>query len=441
MILFDRYSKLKKQAPGTTVYSGQKQLLPLLSGTMRKNDLPELIVEPANVDELQVVLRFAGEKDLRVAVASGQAPSAVQELEGAMLILTHRLTGPSQLTQDGKGLWVYSGTPLEAVAVELAQRGLVWLPLHPIEPGETMGTLYANAIEGLRSHRGGGVLSNIRSVQWVGYNGERYSTGPGLPGDNADVSTLLFGSGARYGITTKFELALEPAPESRTLLLCECASIEELSALHQGWRYGAPIPSAMPFWNATATNAVRQGNDNFVSANAQALLACEWEGDIAIGDLPDLTYSRTEGIVPVNQMWQNLLRLPRTLNRQFPNITRGRYRLPAEALCDFDERVSELSRDRSLTVAMWGTLDTGTIHVWVHRPDDESRTARRAAELLERLAEDSLNLSGCPVELAHGMSDVSLYRDTITQGWEVTLLQKCDPMSRFRKLRNGSGTV
>lgn len=440
MILFDRYSKLKKQTPGTAIHSGQKELLPLLCGSLRKNDLPELIVEPSNLEDLQILLRFAAEKDMRVAVASGQSPASVQELEHAMLILTHRLSGPSQLSSDGMGLWVHSGTPLETVAMELAQRGLVWLPLHPIEPGETMGTLFARAIEGVRSHRGGGVLSNIRRVEWVGYNGERHATGPGVGGDNLDVSSLLFGSGARYGITTKFELALEKLPETRTLLLCECNSVVELSEMQRNWRYGVPIPDALPFWTTTATNALRQGNDDLVSDQAVAMLACEWRGNIGFEDSDGLRFKRIEGNTPVSHMWQNLFRLPRTLARLYPNRSVGRFKLPAESLLDFDERVTELARDRSMDVAVWGTLDTGSVNVWVLHPDDEIRTARRAAELLERLSEDSLNLAGCPVENAAGMCDLSLYRDSLTQGWELMMLNKCDPSSRFKPLRTSTAS-
>ncbi|MCB1059736.1 MAG: FAD-binding oxidoreductase [Calditrichaeota bacterium] len=435
MILFDRYSKLKKQAPGAAVYSGQKELLPLLSGSLRKTDLPELIVEPSNVEELQTLLRFAAEKDMRIAVASGHSPVSVSELESAMLILTHRLSGPSQLSSDGMGLWVHSGTPLETVAVELAQRGLVWLPLHPIEPGETMGTLFARAVEGVRSHRGGGVLSNLRRVEWVGYSGERYATGPSVTGDNLDVSSLLFGSGARYGVSTKFELALEKLPETRTLLVCECASVDELSQMQQNWRYGVPLPDALPFWTAVATDALRQGNDDLVSDSAVALLACEWQGSIGLESSDGVSFKRVEGNTQVSQMWQNLFRLPRTLARLHPDRSEGRFKLPAESLIDFNERVEELARDRSLSVAVWGTLDSGNVNVWVLHPDSEARTARRAAELLERISEDSLNLAGCPIENAGGMCDLSLYRDSITQGWELTMLNKCDPSSRYKPLR------
>jgi len=417
------------------VHTGQKQLLPLLKGSLQKHDLPELVVEPSNVEELQTMLRFAADKDMRVAVGSGQSPVAVQELAGAMLILTHRLCGQSLLTNDGTGLWVSSGTPLETVALELAQRGLVWLPLHPIEPGETMGTLFARAIEGVRCHRGGGVLSNIRRIEWVGLNGERYATGPGIGGDNLDLSALMFGSGARYGVTTRFELALETAPETRTLLLCECPSIEELSQLHQSWSHGLPVPSALPFWTRTATNGLRQGNDDLVSDNAVALLACEWEGNIGLNPPKELVHQRVEGMSAVSQMWQNLFRLPRTLNRLFEHKSCGRFRLPAEGLCDFEDRVVELARDRSLDVAVWGTLDSGHIKVWVLHPDAEARTSRRAAELLERLSEDCLNLAGCPIETAAGMVDLSLYRDAVTQGWEVTMTNKCDPSSRYKPLR------
>jgi len=436
MMFFDRYGKLKKQAPGTAVHAGQKELLPLLSGSLRKEDLPELIVEPSNAAELQTVLRFAAERQMRIAVASGQSPAVVRDLEGSMLVQTQRLTGPMQWTADGMGLIVNSGTPLEQVAVETAQRGMAWPPLHPLEPGETMATFFARALEGMRCHRGG-TLANIRRIEWVGFDGERYATGPGLGGDAVDVSPLLFGAGARFGILTKFELALERVPESRTLLFCECESVEQVQELQLGWRYAEPFPTALPFWTAIATNALRQGNDNFIGEKAHSVVACEWDGNIGLEIEEGQPLRRIEGIQDVQHMWQNLFRLPRTLTRLFPYRRQGRYRLPAEALCDFDERVRELAHDRGLSAAVWGTLGAGYVHVWVLHPDSESRTARQAADMLDRLAEDALNLHGCPVESGQGMFDLSLYRNAATQGLELAMTNKCDPSGRHRPLRSG----
>lgn len=421
-----------------TVHAAQKHMLALLSGSLRKNDLPDLIIEPTSVEDLQAALRFAAEKEIRVAVASGQHPAAVQELEGAMLVLTHKLVGPCRLSSDGKGMWFFSGNLLESMAVDLAQRGLTWPPLHPIEPGETLGTLFANAQEGLRCLRSGGVLSNLRCMEWIGYDGTIFHTGPGLSSDGVDVSPLLFGSQARYGVFTRFELAIESLPKSRTLLLAECESVEQLGELYRVWRSQSPQPSAIPFYTKTATRALRQGNDNFVTDRAVTLLAVEWDESLTLDALQNVQHTTTNEAARVNQIWQNLLRLPRTLTRLFPHRSRGRFRLPAEALVDFDERVDELARDRSLDVAVWGTLDTGDVRVWVLHPDDEARTARRAADLLERLAEDSIHLGGCPVETAAGLVSLTGFRDAVTRSIEAALVGKCDPASRFKPLRTGS---
>lgn len=263
--------------------------------TLRKNDLPELICEPTSVEELQVVLKFAAEKGMRVAVASGQAPTAVQELESALLILTHRLAGPSQLSKDGLGMWVYSGSPLEAVAVELAQRGLTWMPLHPLEPGRDTDHF-------VRAWCGRITLPQIgrRSVEcltkdeWVGYDEEALRDwARGLV--DVDLTPLLFGSGARYGVFRNLEIALETAPKSRTMVLCECESVEELARLHQTWQFGLPLPNALPFSTKTTTNALRQGNDNFVSEDAVAMLACEWEGTLELDARFTIPHQRVEG--------------------------------------------------------------------------------------------------------------------------------------------------
>ncbi|MCB9367031.1 MAG: FAD-binding oxidoreductase [Calditrichaeota bacterium] len=431
-MLFDRYAKLKKQAPGAVVLSRQKEMLPLLSGAIRKEDLPELIVDPGSVEDLEAVLRFASDKSMPVSVVSGQHPSAVQSLEGAMLLLTHRLIGPSQVSADGKGVWAYSGTPLEALVAELAGRGLYWPPLLPIEPGETLGTRMASGIEGYRCVRSGGLLSNLRTTEWVGYDGTRHVTGIGLDAEAVDVTPFLFGSQARYGVFTRFELAIEPLPQTRTLLVVECDSVERIAELHRMWKQSDPRPTALFFSTRTATRALVQGNDNFVSDQAVALLAVEWNEEMTMSKPLALPHTISSDESRINRMWQNILRLPRTLSRLFPQYSSARFSLPAEALSDFDERVDELGRDRSLDVAVWGTLDAGHVVVRVLHPDDEARTVRRAAELLERLAEDALHLGGVALETAEGRVNLSPYRDALSQSWEVTLLEKCDPSSLFK---------
>ncbi|MCC6475587.1 FAD-binding oxidoreductase, partial [bacterium] len=407
MILFDRFAKLRKQIPQSTIHSSQKEILSLLRGTVEKQDPPALVVEPANAGELSILLKFAQDKEMRVAVADGLHPLEVRGLEDQLLILTHRLTGQVRLSSDGMGLWVPAGLPVESLAVELSQRGRVWMPLHPIEPGETMGSLFAKGFEGFRCHAHGGFLSHLRRVEWVGYDGELHASGPGSGNSDWDVTPLLYGSEARYGIFTRFELALCAPIEEKTLTVTECSSVEEMMEVYRAFSRSVPAPLSLPVWTTEATDYLRLGNDGVISDEAVTLIAVEAEGDGERYRAENFKQTSEHDAAHVNMLWQHLFRLPRTLARMSPHRSKGRYRLPSEALLDFDERARELARDRNLTTVIWGTLDRGTLHVWVLHPDGEARTARSAAELLERLAEDVIHLGGSPVENAAGMVDLN----------------------------------
>jgi hypothetical protein len=147
---------------------------------------------------------------------------------------------------------------------------------------------------------------------------------------------------------------------------------------------------------------IRRGNDNMVSDAAEIMLLAEWNRAIEwpmewLRFASPITDAQT-----AQSMWQNVFRLPRTASRLHPARVEMRLRLPAAALEDVERMAREIGRDSNLTIAVWGTVEGGWLHVWALQPDEETRTHRRAEEALARIAQMATELGGAVAPLPPG---------------------------------------
>src|ERR1700741_180374 len=208
---FDKYHKLREAVPRGRIFTDQKEILPFLSGKMQKEDLPAVVVEPADESEISACLACAAEKNLKIVLTSGCKPMTARKLNGAMLMRTSRLSGTPQFSADRLSVRVDAGYPAEALAIDLNRIGRRWTPLLPVPSQMSMGDLMATGWEGFRNWKTGGTLSGVRSVDWISYHGKRWVTGSAATGSQApDISSLLFNSRGALGVITSVELVLAP---------------------------------------------------------------------------------------------------------------------------------------------------------------------------------------------------------------------------------------
>jgi FAD/FMN-containing dehydrogenase len=438
-MLFDRYAKLKKLIPDGTVHAGLKQVMPLLHGKLEKCDPPDVIVEPASIEELCRAISFAEEKKQKIAISNGLAPASVRKLGEQMLILTSRFSGPSGYSESCSSIRVDGGMTLEALAVDLAAVGQRWMPLHPVPENESIGSLIASGWEGFRNWRDGGTMANVRAIEWIGYDGRVYLSGSSLSSaDTPDISGPLFGSRGRFGIITALELVTKPLPEARSLRTFELPDAAQAIELLHYLRGISPEPEAVVYFNELATSILRSANDGTVSDKARVLVAADWDVDCTIDPIWEGRADIETDPKEVNLTWQDFFRMPRAAARLSPHRTTARLRLPASAVADMEERARDLSKDYNLGIAIWGTPERGHMHIWILQPDGEVRTNRQAGDLLLKLAEDAARLGGCLIDAVP--SSLVLGKETPADEVSELILQRlvkqCDPMAMYCPLRS-----
>lgn len=440
MPIFDRYARLRKEIREGKLLTGAKEILPHLSGRLSRADLPALLVEPAHPGELRAVIEFAAEKNVKVAVASGLKPVEVRNLESAMLILTSRLAGTPEISERHRSARVDAGLSVESLGVDLARTSLRWPPLLPIPAKTSLGELFALGWEGLRNWQDGGVLSHVRAMEWMAYDGKTYRTGPACITENApDVSGFLFGSRGSLGVITALELELAPRPKARSAVLLEFTDAPAAVAVLAELRAIAPQPETVVYWGEIATRILREGNDNRVSSNAGVLLTVEWGEEV--DGLPNAWGSGARVLcdeAEVRALWEDLFRFPRTATRLYPERTGIHLKMPAPALPELEEAAADLGREFNLPVALWGTVESGQLQAWAFQPDGESRTVQHAEELLRKLYEIALGLGARPAPGCVLPFDVALLNGASSGSAATAIRQrlneKCDPHGLFSPL-------
>jgi FAD/FMN-containing dehydrogenase len=428
---FDRWAKLRAALPRGRVHTEQRELVTFLTGKISRDDLPAVIVEPAGEYELAETLSFAAEKGMRVAVSCGLRPLPVKNLAGAMLVLTTRIAEPPLFAADKHSVQIDAGLSAEALAIDLARAGRRWLPLWPVPSGRSVGSLIAAGWEGWRVWACGGLLAHVRSVDWMGFDGWRYSTGPAASGAQApDVLPLLYGSRGSCGVITSLELRLAELNVHRTTALFEFSSAPEAMTFIAELRDFSFPPETVIFWGEMATELIRRGNDGTVADATVVSVLVEWGAEFEWPlSWQSLATPRT-GAAAAGELWQNVFRMPRTAARIYPQRAEARMRAPLSALSELERIARELGRDANLPLAVWGTVGSGYMHVWALAPDEEARTQRRAEEAVGRLLVlardvgcDAVDEIGDPVlRGAEQGTEAALTRET-----RKLLHTRCDP--------------
>jgi len=436
--IFDRYAKLRDVVKSGSLHTGQKEVLSFLKGRLGKDDLPGLVAEPANEDELRAVYEYAASKEMKVAIASGLKPVEVRDLRGQILVLTTRMAGSPAFSSSRNTVRVSGGMSLEALAIDLTHAGQRWLPLLPVPAKMSAGAMLASGWEGLRNWRDGGMLSHISAVEWMGTDGVVHRTGPSVStGGAIDVTGFLFGSRGSAGVITALELDVQPVPQERTSALFELpsarAAVEVMAALCEF----EPLAETVIYWGEAATEILRKGNDGTVSDNAVVLLTAEWRDEIRWPEEWRALGKPFHDDLAIDALWQDLLRFSRTATRLHPERTEATLRVPASALEELENAARELGRDFNFPVALWGTAEAGHLHVWILKPDAEPRTNVRADELLKKIVEVTVDLGGCcaagntlPFDLRNG-------RASLGRTLREQFLKKCDPGSVYIPLMKG----
>ena len=183
---------------------------------------PQVVVEPANEEEVSAVLAFADKEKLRVLVRGGgtQLGFGSPPTGGDILLSTTRLNAIVEHAPHDLVVTAQAGLPLATLQTAL-QQTKQWLALDPdVAPEATIGGIVATNTTGPRRLRYGGVRDQIIGIRVVLADGTIAKGGGKVVKNVAgyDIPKLFTGALGTLGVIVSATFRLYPLPHaSRTI--------------------------------------------------------------------------------------------------------------------------------------------------------------------------------------------------------------------------------
>ena len=193
--------------------------------------LPQLVVKPANAEEISRILILANELEVPVTArgaGTGLSGSALP-VKGGILVSMERFNKILKIDAANHQAVVEPGVVVEAFQNAVIAEGLFY-PVDPASKGScTLGGNVAQSSGGPRAVKYGTTRENILNLEvvlptgeiiWTGANVLKYSTGYNL-------TQLMIGSEGTLGIVTKIVAKLRPYPSQNLVMLVPFESAEQ----------------------------------------------------------------------------------------------------------------------------------------------------------------------------------------------------------------------
>src|SRR5262245_22610504 len=243
--------------------------------------MPEIVVLPANVDEVSAVVKLAKQANVPIVPrgsGTGLAGGAVPA-EGGIILSLSRLNRILKINLENRIATVEPGVINVEVTKAVAKDGLFYAPDPSSQAACSIGGNVANNSGGPHTLAYGVTTNHVLGVEVVLDDGRVVWLGgelPDMPG--YDLCGVFVGSEGTMGVVTKVIVRLMQTRESvRTLL----AIFDEMDAATQAVvdiTSAGIIPAALEIMDRTTIEAVERGAPVGFPRDAEAVLIVEVEG-------------------------------------------------------------------------------------------------------------------------------------------------------------------
>ncbi|MBV9364980.1 MAG: FAD-binding protein [Solirubrobacterales bacterium] len=384
---------------------------------------PDLVVLPANTEEVAAVLTLAN--DARVPViprgsGTNLSGGAVPLHGGIVLVLT-RMNRLLEISESDLVAVCEPGVRTIELGEAAAAKGL----LYPPDPGSqstaTIGGNVAECAGGLRALKYGVTRDYVLGVQAVLATGEVIHSGGRLVKDVAgyDLRRLLCGSEGTLAVMTELTLRLLPAPESSGTGMAYFSALGDAARAVSRVLASGVLPVTLEFLDRVCISAVEDFARIGLDTGAGALLifgqdgdphaverdlgriaqACEAEGatEVRIAGSPAEAATVLEARRAV---------LP-SLSRLEPLTILEDATVPRSRIAEMVEHIQVLADRYGLKIGTFGHAGDGNLHpTAVLDPADED-AVRRAHRVFGEIFAKAIELEGS-ITGEHGVGIVKL---------------------------------
>jgi FAD/FMN-containing dehydrogenase len=410
--------------------------------TRRWTPAPLAIALPANIDEVQAIVRWANELNVALVPSGGRTglSGGAVAANGELVLSLERMNRVLDFSAVDRTLTVQPGITLQAVHDASVEHGLLYPVDFAARGSCSIGGNIATNAGGIRVIRYGNTREWIASLKVVAGNGELLEFNRGLIKNSSgyDFRQLMIGSEGTLGIVVEATLKLTDRPLPSQVMLLALPDMDALMqvfalfraqlslqafefftdrALHHVLAHGAQraITGEHPYYVVTEFDAVDEKTQELALATFEQAVEKGWvsDGVLAQSDAQAAALWRlregiTESLAP---------------HRPYKNDVS----VKVSAVPAFLHEMQALLAHEypHIEVVWFGHIGDGNLHINVLRPDELDETAFIAqCEHVTKLLAATLKNHGGSISAEHGIGLVKrAYLESTRDAAEILLMK------------------
>ena len=243
--------------------------------------LPELVVLPETVEQVQAVLKLCATHKIPVVArgaGTGLAGGALP-VDGGIVLGLSKMNRILAIDPANLSATLQPGVRNLAISEAAKPYGLYYAPDPSSQIACSIGGNVAENAGGVHCLKYGLTVHNVLRLKLVTMDGELFSLGgSGLDAPGYDLLALAIGSEGLLGVVVEITVRLLPLQSRTQVLLAAFASVEQAGAAVAAIIAGGLLPAGLELMD----NAAIQATEAFVHAgypvDAAAILLCELDG-------------------------------------------------------------------------------------------------------------------------------------------------------------------
>lgn len=376
--------------------------------------LPDVVVRPEKVEEIQKILKLANKHLIPVyprGAGTGLSGGSLPIKGGIVLDLT-RMNRILEIDEDNLVAVVEPGVITEQLQQEVEQRGLFYPPDPASLKTSTIGGNVAECAGGPRAFKYGVTRDYVLGLEVVTPQGEVIRTGGKTVKSvtGYDLTRLYVGSEGTLGVITKIFLRLIPKPEAKKTLMAVYDRLDDAANNVTLIIRKGIIPVTLELMDDRTIQCVERYCKMGLPIDAEAILIIEVDGPkdlvekqaIEIAELCRSNGAREVRIAEDEKSREEIWAARRAVSAAVVQIKPTKISedvsVPRSQIPNMVRRLKEIASRYRLDLVIFGHAGDGNLHPNIlcdkNDPDEMERVEKAIGELFQAAVELGGTLSG-----------------------------------------------
>jgi glycolate oxidase len=379
-------------------------------GTTTWSSAPDVVVLPANVDQISAILKLANENKIPVTprgsgtnISGGSIPA-----RGGIVLCTVKMNRILDINKANLTATVEPGVILQDFNTALAKENLFYPPDPQSFLTCTVGGTVAENSGGPLCVKYGVTKQYVLGLEVVLPDGYVMKTGGSTVKNRTgyDLVSLFTGSEGTLGIITKITLRLIPKPAARRTMMAIFDDMTRAGAVVSEILAKGIVPAKIEFVDNFVIRRIEEKMHVGLPVDANTMLLIDADGSLAAVDseaaqIVELLKAGGAGIARLakdedeaNMYWKARSAGFAAIYSAARTVIAEDVTVPRDRLSDFIKKLDEISKKYGFPIVLIGHAGDGNIHPSVFTNSREKEELDRLQDTLTAIFEAALELGG-----------------------------------------------